>query len=61
MDLVFDYASVVLLCVMLYITALKTVYDPDANKFNRYGRIVLIVSIIALVGAYLWHTVPKYL
>jgi hypothetical protein len=61
MDLIFDYASVAVLCLMLYITGLKTVYDPDANKFNRYGRIILIVSIVALVGAYLWHTVPKYL
>lgn len=61
MDLVFDYASVVLLCVMLYITVLKRIYDPDANKFNRYGRIVLILLIMTIVSAYLWHTVPKYL
>jgi hypothetical protein len=61
MTLVFEYAGFVLLCVMLYITALKIVYDPEANKINRYGRIILIVFIVIVVGSYLLHVVPKYL
>ena len=60
MEDVFDYASFSLLCIMLYITALKTVYDPDASKFHRYGRIVLICSITVVVVSYLFYLIPRY-
>lgn len=61
MTLVFEYAGFVFLCMMLYLTALKIVYDPDANKINRYGRVILIGLIVIVVGSYLLHVVPKYL
>ncbi len=61
MILVFEYAGFVLLWMMLYLTALKIVYDPDANKINRYGRVILIGLIVIVVGSYLLHVVPKYL
>lgn len=61
MNSIFENASFVLLCMMLYITALKTVYDPDADKFNRYGRIVLICAILVVVVSYLLHVIPNYL
>ena len=61
MEDVFDYASFSLLCILLYITALKTVYDPDASKFHRYGRIVLICFISVVVVSYLLYLIPRYL
>ena len=60
MEDVFDYASFSLLCIMLYITALKTVYDLDASRFHRYGRVVLIGSITVVVVSYLFYIIPKY-
>ena len=58
---IFELSVLILLCMMLYIVALKIVYDPDANKINRYGRVILIGAISIIIGSYVLHVLPKFL
>lgn len=61
MGSLFEFVVFIFLCMMLYVTVLKTIYDPEVNKLNRYGRIVLICGISVVVVSYLLYLLPKYI